>query len=159
MKTRPERRFLAAVLAVVLAAALCSAFFVQLLLIHGDSMAPAYRSGALVLLQKRPASYGRGDVVLCRSEALGRSVVKRIAAAEGDALAVEADGLYINGVYAGAMPEASQRAALPAQVPAGQYLLLGDNRDASVDSRNAALGLVREEQLRGRVLFPVRAGP
>ena len=99
--TRSARRFLAAALAVVLAAALCSAFFVQLLLIHGDSMAPAYRSGSLVLLDKHPAAYESGDVVLCRSAALGRSVVKRIAAAEGDALNVEGGALYINGEYRG----------------------------------------------------------
>ena len=153
------RQFYAAALAVVLLAALCSVFFVQLLLIHGDSMSPAYRSGSLVLLQKRPASYARGDVVLCRSEALGRSVVKRIAAMEGDALAIEGDGLYINGVYAAAMPEPARRAALPAVVPPGQYLLLGDNRAESVDSRDAALGLVTQSQLRGKILFPLRPGP
>ena len=155
--TRSARRFLAAALAVVLAAALCSAFFVQLLLIHGDSMAPAYRSGSLVLLEKRPASYARGDVALCRSALLGRSVVKRIAAVEGDALTVEGGALYINGEYAGRMPE--DPADLPGAVPAGCFLLLGDNRDRSVDSRSASLGLVTENQLRGRILFPVRPGP
>ena len=155
--TRQTRRFLAAALAVVLAAAVCSAFFVQLLLIHGDSMAPAYRSGSLVLLEKRPAAYERGDAVLCRSAALGRSVVKRIAALPGDALKIEGGALYINGEYAGAMPE--DPAALPEVVPAGCFLLLGDNRGRSVDSRSAALGLVSEEQLRGRILFPVRPGP
>ena len=155
--TRQTRRFLAAALAVVLAAAVCSAFFVQVLLIHGDSMAPAYRSGSLVLLDKHPAAYARGDVVLCRSAALGRSVVKRIAAAEGDALRIEGGALYINGAYAGRMP--ADPATLPEAVPAGCFLLLGDNRDSSVDSRSAALGLVSEEQLRGRILFPVRPGP
>ena len=155
--TRSTRRFLAAALAVVLAAAVCSAFFVQLLLIHGDSMAPAYRSGSLVLLEKRPAAYERGDAVLCRSAALGRSVVKRIAAAEGDALKVEGGALYINGEYAGAMPE--DPATLPETVPAGCFLLLGDNRAGSVDSRDARVGLVSKEQLRGRIFFPARPGP
>ena len=115
--TRQTRRFLAAALAVVLAAAVCSAFFVQLLLIHGDSMAPTYRSGSLVLLDKRPAAY----------ESAGR------------------------------MP--ADPATLPEAVPAGCFLLLGDNRDSSIDSRSAALGLVSEEQLRGRILSPVRPGP
>lgn len=152
-----DRRFLAAAALAVLAASLCSAFFVQLLLIHGDSMSPAYRSGSLVLLQKRPASFERGDVVLCRSEVLGRSIVKRIAAAEGDALEVGEDGLYINGVYAAPMPE--DAAELPALVPPGKLLLLGDNLSASVDSRSAALGLVDETRLRGKVIFPKRPGP
>lgn len=154
-----NRRFLLAAVGVVLAAAICSAFFVQVLLIHGSSMEPTYRSGSLVLLQKRPAAYARGDVVLCRSEALGRSVVKRIAAVEGDALEVKDGALYIDGVWAGAMPEESKRAALPDTVPAGKVLLLGDNRAHSVDSRNKALGLVELTQLRGRLLWPLRPGP
>ncbi len=157
--SRPTRRFFAAALAVVLAAALCSAFFAQILLVHGDSMAPGYRSGSLALLRKRPAAYARGDVVLCRSEALGRSVVKRIAAAEGDVLTVKGDSLYINGEFAGLMPEEERRALLPEIVPPGSFLLLGDNRDRSIDSRDAALGLVTAEQLRGRVVFPIRPDP
>lgn len=159
MNRRPARGFLFALLAVVLAAALCSAFFFQLLLIHGDSMAPAYRSGSLVLLQKRPAAFRRGDVVLCRSEKLGRSLVKRIAAAEGDSLSVEGGELYINGRPAGQMPAEGERAALPETVPPGCFLLLGDNRAESVDSRDARLGLVTEKALRGRVCFLLRPGP
>ena len=67
--------------------------------------------------------------------------------------------LYLKG--ADALPLAGEfdPAALPEVVPAGCFLLLGDNRGRSVDSRSAALGLVSEEQLRGRILFPVRPGP
>ena len=147
-------------LAVVFLAAWLSAFHIQLLLIHGDSMAPAYRSGALVLLEKRPESIGRGDVLLVRSEAMGRSLVKRVAAVEGDTLTVEGDRLFVNGADTAALPPGEERAAFlsetPFVVPEGSLFLLGDNGEASVDSRDARVGLVPVQDVRGRVCFPRR---
>ena len=92
METKAHVRATAlAVLAVVLLAAWISAFHVQLLLIHGDSMAPAYRSGSLVLLEKRVDEPEKGDVLLVRAEGLGRNLVKRVAAVGGDTLTIEED--------------------------------------------------------------------
>ena len=144
-----------AVLAVVLLAAWISAFHVQLLLIHGDSMTPTYRSGTLVLLEKQVSSWERGDVVLFRCEGLDRSLVKRIAAMPGDELLLEADGIYVNGLRAAPAPAEENRAdflnATPYRVPPGFYFLLGDNPAGSVDSRDARVGLVPETALLGRV--------
>lgn len=161
METKAQKWFtLLAVLAVVLLAAWLSAFHVQLLLIHGDSMAPAYRSGALVLLEKRPAEIGRGDVLLVRSEGLGRSLVKRVAAVPGDVVTAEDGGLSVNGEYAAPLPPEEDRAAFlsgtPYTLPEGSLLLLGDNREESIDSRDARVGLVSVADVRGRVLFPKR---
>ncbi len=161
METKAHVRATAlAVLAVVLLAAWVSAFHVQLLLIHGDSMAPAYRSGSLVLLEKRVDEPSRGDVLLVRAEGLGRSIVKRAAAVGGDTLTVEDGVLFVNGVRAAELPPEPERAAFlsetPFVLPEGSLFLLGDNHDASVDSRDARVGLVPVGAVRGRVLFPRR---
>ena len=37
----------------------------------------------------------------------------------------------------------------------GQYFLLGDNRNNSEDSRNEWLGIVSQEQIKGKVLFKI----
>lgn len=156
MKKHNKLFYPAALLLTVLLAALLSARHVQLLLIHGGSMAPAYRSGSLVLLEKQPAAWEKGDVVLFRCEGLGRRLVKRIAALPGDELQLEADGLYINGVRAAPVPPEESRAAFlgpaPYRVPPGFYFLLGDNLAESVDSRDGRVGLVPEADLLGRVL-------
>ena len=160
METKAFLRTGGLLLAVVFLAAWLSALHIQLLLIHGDSMAPAYRSGALVLLEKRPEALARGDVLLVRSEAMDRSLVKRVAAVEGDTLTVEGDRLLINGEDAAPLPPAEDRAAFltetPFVLPAGSLFLLGDKREASVDSRDARVGLLSVEDVRGRVCFPRR---
>ena len=156
MKTRRKLIYPAALALTVLLAALLSARHIQLLLIHGGSMAPAYRSGSLVLLEKQPDGWEKGDVVLFRCEGLGRSLVKRIAALPGDELLVDADGLYINGLRAAPAPPEESRADFlgpaPYRIPPGFYFLLGDNLAESVDSRDVRVGLVAEADLLGRVL-------
>ena len=93
---RKNASYILVLAAVVLLAMLVSIFKWQLLLIHGDSMAPTYRSFSLVLLDKQPGAYSRGDVVLYRCESLGRGIVKRIAAVPGDRLRAEDGTLLIN---------------------------------------------------------------
>ena len=41
------------------------------------------------------------------------------------------------------------------QVPECSYFCMGDNRTASVDSRNTAIGCVAEEQIVGKPVFRV----
>ena len=160
METKALLRTGGLLLAVVVLAAWLSALHIQLLLIHGDSMAPAYRSGALVLLEKRPETLARGDVLLVRSEAMGRSLVKRIAAMEGDALTVRGDRLFVNGEDVAPLPPAEDRPAFlsetPFVLPEGSLFLLGDRLEASVDSRDARVGLLSVADVRGRVCFPRR---
>lgn len=48
--------------------------------------------------------------------------------------------------------------AVDLYVPADSVFVMGDNRANSMDSRNEEVGLIREEQIRGRVLirlFPI----
>lgn len=40
----------------------------------------------------------------------------------------------------------------------GQYLVLGDNRAVSVDSRDSQIGTVPEKDVLGRVILVIRAG-
>ncbi|MBQ9687531.1 MAG: signal peptidase I [Oscillospiraceae bacterium] len=156
MKKRVSLLYAVIIVLTVFLAWYISVFHYQLMLVHGDSMLPTYRSGSLLVLQKHPDEYARGDVVLCRVEPLGRSIVKRIAAVPGDAVSVIDGELLINGVYAAPLPDVSLRADFldngPLVLSPGQYLLLGDNLAHSIDSRFAQVGLVSEEQLRGRVV-------
>ena len=41
----------------------------------------------------------------------------------------------------------------PYTVPEGQLFLMGDNRNASLDSRSSSIGCIAEEDILGKVLF------
>lgn len=76
------------------------------------SMEPTIHKGSLILGLRQFGELHTGDVVIFRRD--GRTLVKRIAASPGESY-------NLNGS--------------PVTVPAGQYLLLGDNAADSYDAR------------------------
>ena len=116
----------------------------------------------------------RGDVVLFESAAADKRLVKRVIGVPGDVVAMRGNALVLNGeplayrlvsraghgaVFEESLPGTphairlsatpSPRASFdPVTVPAGHYLVLGDNRDSSADSR--ACGFVPREEIIGR---------
>lgn len=112
----------------------------------------------------------RGDIVVFDSEAAGKRLVKRVIGLPGDTIAMENNRLQINGkkVDYQPLPVDDQLELLPGKshslrvnsnssryatfdpvtVPAGHYLMLGDNRDNSADSR--VIGFVPRNEIVGR---------
>ena len=94
----------------------------------------------------------RGDVVVVDSRELGRHVVKRIVGLPGETVAIEAGRVSINGQPL-AEPYASRSVFTDTfHVPAGHYLLLGDHRDASSDSRSWRQPYIARAALIGRLI-------
>ena len=119
----------------------------------------------------RWATPGRGDIVILRSPVDGKRLVKRVVGLPGDILELQGGRLVINGqslVYSAVSSEFWQeqlgehthlvrrdarrpfhRDAGPLRVPAGQYFVMGDNRDNSADSR--VFGCVGQDAIMGEV--------
>lgn len=138
---------------------LLSAYVVQLYFVSGDSMAPTYTSSQPVLIQKwgLPDCLNRGDVVIIHREDLHRDIVKRIVALPGDTVQIIDGTLYVNAVPAEnpyhlpAMKDAGN-AASPITLGAGEYFVLGDNRNASIDSRFDEVGIILSDHIIGKVI-------
>ncbi len=111
----------------------------------------------------------RGDVALFDSEVSGKLLVKRVVGLPGDVIAMRNNRLTINGQPLGYsadgadviehLPDAAHHVRWlrrqsaygsfsEVEVPAGHYLMLGDNRDNSADSR--AIGFVPRIEFVGR---------
>jgi signal peptidase I len=153
---------------VVLVCAVSVALLLRILLfqafwIPSESMENTLRAGDRVLVNKLSYAVGdvtRGDVVVFRrpAEQPGeiRDLIKRVVGVEGDVVEVRAQTLFVNGrpveeAYldgAERMPDFA-----PVEVPTGHVFVMGDNRDASYDSR--FFGPVASAQIVGRafVLF------
>ncbi len=82
--------------------------------------------------------------------------IKRVIGLPGETVRIDEDGnIYINGSlleedYGIARMEDPGRAVEPIKLGAGEYFVLGDNRNASLDSRFAEVGNIQREQITGR---------
>ena len=121
-------------------------------------MAPTVAQGATVLVDRvSPHLTGlrHGDLVTFSEPETGDATLKRVVGLPGDVVAIEdavtlvdgepvsepyVDRDTIDGLYYG-----------PVSVPAGHVLLLGDDRERSIDSRD--YGPVPLDDVTGRVLF------
>lgn len=148
----------AAVLLVVAAAVLISTTFLPVLRIYGSSMAPALNGGDVVVAL-RSGSYQRGDVIAFYYN--NKILVKRVIGLPGETVsigpdgAVSIDGEPLEEPYLTETSLGECTIELPYEVPEGRYFVMGDNREVSSDSRNAAIGCAAEEQIVGKLVLRV----
>lgn len=120
------------------------------------SMVPTLAPGQR-LLTRRPGISGsvrRGDIVVARPGELGRVIVKRVIGLPGEHVNVAAGEVWVDGkrlVEPYVLRWGGRSGSF--DVPAGQLLLLGDNRARSSDSRNWQQPYLPISALRGTVLL------
>ena len=146
----------AALLVVCMTAVLLVAAFGRKVNVTGDSMSPKLKNGDVALVNhfvyniKDPA---RGDIVVYREKKHQPYCVKRVVGIPGDTVQIVDGKLLINGKetkfqvdsyieYAGVATEAIQ-------VKEGEYFVMGDNADASDDSRSSHIGNIKKKDLFG----------
>lgn len=154
-------RAVAAALVPAVALLAVRGWLVEPLTVSSDSMEPAIPVGAIVLLYKPDAeagTIGNGKVVAFSSPLDGHTVIKRVVAGPGQTVAIRDAELFVDDV---AVPEPSIDHTRidatyfgPVQVPPGCIFVLGDNRAASVDSRD--YGAVPLASVHGTLLTGLR---
>lgn len=139
-------------------AILVATLWMPVLQIYGSSMTPTLDEGQIVLSLKG-ADFEQGDLVAFY---IGNKIlVKRVIAKPADVVFIADDGtVSVNGVVLDE-PYVSGKALgecdleFPYQVPESRYFLMGDHREASIDSRSSAVGCIAEEQVVGKIAFRV----
>lgn len=129
--------------------------------VRGRSMEPTLHPGQLVPTRRIRATdpVRRGDVVVADSTELGRRIIKRVIGLPGEHVLI-LDGQVI--VEGRPLDEPYARPSIfngRFLVPDDSVLLLGDNRDASRDSRTWSQPYIPRSQLRGRLHPTGRAPP
>ena len=137
-------------------AVLIAVLLLPVLQIYGTSMYPTLSEGNIVVSVKS-SQFETGDVVAFYYN--NKILVKRVIANTGEWVDIDQDGnVYVNNVKL-EEPYIEQKAygetniQLPYQVPDSRIFVMGDNRDASIDSRNTSVGCVSDEQIVGKIVF------
>lgn len=127
----------------------------------GDSMSPTIENGDHVLINRlvyQMSTPKRDDIIVFYGSGNRmRTYIKRVVAVSGDTVRI-ADGiLYVNGE-----PEENTSfdrmedagiASREITLGSGEYFVLGDNRNASEDSRSANIGVVHRDTITGKVWY------
>jgi signal peptidase I len=83
-----------------------------------------------------------------------RDFIKRVIGLPGDTVEVRRGRVFVNGAPLGDEPyardERDRTSYGPKMVPEGSYLVMGDNRPNSQDSRSPALGFIPEDKIVGK---------
>lgn len=132
--------------------------------VDGQSMVPNFHNGEYILTDKisyRIHAPARGDVVVFHSPQDEKvDFIKRIIGVPGDLIKLVGGYAYLNGQKLNepyinnpgeVLPGRFMREGMEVDVPAGQYLVMGDNRLHSSDSRD--WGLITSNEIVGRAFF------
>lgn len=138
-------------------------------------MYPSMQDGDLLVVARNYSTHSLGDVILIQvpSAKFGEKyIVKRIIATGGETVSIDydkneirVDGKLLYEPYVNLQqPDPMLPPMLPIdgnpqieyQIPEGQVFVLGDNRNFSLDSREALLGFVDVSNIVGTVIAGVQ---
>jgi signal peptidase I len=145
------------ILPAVLIALLIHVFLAQATRVYGQSMQPNLQTNERLVIEKlsyRLHGPRRGDVVVLHDPSGGSELlIKRVVGLPGERVTIADGQVFIDGValdepYLNQETQGGGRSWL---VPPLQVFVMGDNRQASRDSRS--FGPVGRDQIIGRALF------
>ena len=131
-------------------------FIFSLVQVEGNSMLPTLQSKERLVVTKLFYKPKAKDIVVVKSEELGKHIIKRVIAVPGDIIDIHAgtgevllNGKVIDEPYILEQTKSGGNVnKYPLTVPEGYVFVMGDNRNNSSDSRN--LGLIAYEDIVGR---------
>lgn len=158
-------------LVIVLILVIIFTFLVSFQPVAGNSMYPNLEEGNVIVISRFSYKMGkpkRNEIVVLKAED-NKSFVKRIIGLPGEKVEYMDNILYINnepyresflgeGIKTGnfLFEDICKEEDCPdGVIPEGMYMVMGDNRPQSEDSRTAAFGLVKKDQLKGKMFIRI----
>lgn len=149
---------------IIIVVVLIRSFIVTPVVVSGNSMKPNLHNGELLLVRKigyNNKTIKRFDVVVIDSE--DDEIIKRVVGLPGEHISYRNNKLYVNDnvveenyKYFDTNDFNLEEICTCKSIPEGKYLVLGDNRPISKDSRY--IGLIDEKDIIGKAtirLWPI----
>ena len=162
-KNNIEREVTEWVFSIVIAVALALLihnFVFQIVRVDGPSMEPTLYTDERMAVTKFSyyfASPKRGDIVVTKFPEDKSNYVKRVIGMPGETLEIKDGKVYINGDV---LDEPYIKEVILSdygaiEIPEGKYMVLGDNRNNSRDSRYVSIGPLEEKLIVGKSQYVV----
>jgi signal peptidase I len=149
---------------IVIVVVLIRTFIATPVIVSGDSMVPTLKNKQLLLLNKinyKISDIKRFDVVVINID--NKEIIKRVIGLPGEDILYRSNKLYVDGHeiendYNFDTDDFSLKTICNCtKIPEDKYLVLGDNRAVSADSR--IIGLIDKKDIEGNVnisLWPIK---
>ena len=149
---------------IVIMVVLIRTYIVTPVIVVGDSMIPTLDDGQILLLNKLDYKFNkieRYDIVVIKVE--DSEIIKRVIGLPGEYIEYSNNTLYINGheeenIYTFETEDFNLKEICNCdKIPKNKYLVLGDNRLVSSDSR--IIGLIDKKDIEGSTtisLWPIK---
>lgn len=139
---------------IVIVVVVIRTFIITPILIDGSSMSPTLEDDQFLILKKYDKSYNRFDIVVFDYK--GEKLIKRVIGVPGETVEYKDGTLYINSEevddeFASITNDFKSSELISGTIPKGYYLVIGDNRGNSIDSR--IIGLINEDDISGKTNF------
>src|SRR5574344_1731741 len=147
---------------IILVVVIIRSFIVTPVMVSGSSMDPTLHNNQVLILKKYDKSYERFDIVVIDfvSESFNERLIIRVIGLPGEEIKYVDNRIYVNGEeiedeFSSITTDFNAEELGSIKVPKDKYLVLGDNRTNSIDSR--ILGFIDEKDIKGSVdlrVFP-----
>ena len=140
---------------IILVVLFIKAFIVTPIKVNGESMYPTLEEGDIMILNKTAYYFNkpkRFDIVVV--DMPDEYLIKRVIGLPGEHIEYKDNTLYVDGKKVkenfkhGVTDDFNIEELDSYTIPENSYLVMGDNRENSLDSRE--LGFIREDQLLGK---------
>ena len=137
-------------------------FCVRVIDVSGSSMYPTLKNGDKMIVSNLFYKPSYGDVIVFKTDTYdpNKALVKRVIATEGQEISLDFERgvVYVDGIpleedYIAELTTTKLDFIGPQTVPEGCVFVMGDNRNASTDSRKKEIGMVDERMILGRAYY------